>query len=98
MAVDATSDVLVDVNALREEVKKKYREVRNRSARQTSFSYGPLPCEDPTSAPVSTNPLGSSATPDPESQSVFGSAPMKRNRWRMGRRTSTPDQPCRQRT
>ena len=52
----------------------------------------------PASAPVSTKPLASSATPDPASQSVFGSAPMKRNRWRIGRRISSPDAPCRQRT
>ena len=40
--------------------------------------------------PVSTKPLASSATPDPASQSVFGSAPMNRNRWRIGARVSSP--------
>jgi hypothetical protein len=34
-----------------------------------------------TLRPVLTKPLSSSATPEPASQSVFGSAPMNRNRW-----------------
>jgi len=34
----------------------------------------------PSSPPVNTNPFASSATPDPDSHVVFGSAPMKRNR------------------
>src|SRR5258705_7143768 len=50
------------------------------------------------SAPVNTNPLGSNLMPDPDSQSVFGSAPMNRNRCRMRRRTSSPDVRPRQRT
>jgi transcription elongation GreA/GreB family factor len=47
--------------------------------------------------PVTTKPLLSSATPEPLSQSVFGSAPINRNRWRTGRSESSPDAP-RQRT
>ena len=40
MAVDATSDVAVDVNALREEVKCKYREVAIDPHRKYHFHTG----------------------------------------------------------
>src|SRR5947199_1405817 len=43
-----------------------------------------------TSAPARMNRFSSSATPEPDSQSVFGSAPMKRKRWRIDCRTSSP--------
>jgi hypothetical protein len=33
------------------------------------------------SPPVSTKPFASNATPDPDNQSVFGSAPMNKKRW-----------------
>ena len=52
----------------------------------------------PASVPVSTNPSPSSDTGEPVSQSVFGSAPIKRKRWRMGRRTSSGDGRRRQQT
>ena len=45
---------------------------------------------------ASTNPSASSATPEPASQSVFGSAPMNKNKRRIGRRTSWPLVPRRQ--
>ena len=48
------------------------------------------PASAPSSAPVRTKPFASSATSDGDSQSVFGSAPMNRNRWRIGRRVSSP--------
>src|SRR6516165_10496257 len=43
------------------------------------------------SVPVRTKPLSSSITPDPDSQSVFGSAPMNKKRWRIDSFLSSPD-------
>ena len=67
------------------------RRGRRRSRRRRGRLVSSGRRSSPASAPVSTKPLASSATPDPASQSVFGSAPMNRNRWRIGRRTSSPD-------
>jgi hypothetical protein len=50
------------------------------------------------SEPVTTKPFRSRAIPDPGSQSVLGSAPMKRKTCRIGRITSPPDKTCRHRT
>src|SRR6516165_8686137 len=43
------------------------------------------------SVPARTKPLSSSITPDPDSQSVFGSAPMNKKRWRIDSFLSSPD-------
>src|SRR5262249_26017528 len=43
------------------------------------------------SPPVSTKPLASNATPDPDSHPVFRSAPMNKNRWLLRLRTRSPD-------
>src|SRR6516164_11044600 len=42
-------------------------------------------------APARTKPLSSSITPDRDSHSVFGSAPMNRKRWRIANFFSSPD-------
>jgi hypothetical protein len=57
-------------------------------------SHGRLVWSEPL--PVNTKPFWSIATPEPLGQSVFGSAPMNRKRWRTGYRVSLPD--ARQRT
>ena len=48
----------------------------------------------PISAPVRTKPLASSVTSDCASQSVLGSAPMNRKRWRIGCVISSPLRGC----
>src|SRR6516162_634890 len=43
------------------------------------------------SVPARTKPLSSSMTPDRDSQSVLGSAPMNKKRWRIASSLSSPD-------
>src|SRR6516164_780668 len=49
------------------------------------------------SAPARTKPLSSSITPDRDSQSVLGSAPMNVKRWRIANLLSSPVRSKRQR-
>jgi hypothetical protein len=48
------------------------------------------PFSAPHAAPVTTKPLRSTSIPEPRSQSVSGSAPANRNRWRQDSEVARP--------